>query len=91
MKKGLRDFLVFLTILVVGFGGLYAFTGLWPPAVIVESSSMMHADAETHFGRFGTIDPGDSVLVRAEKGPTDVDTFLTSGSTSSGRRRARLA
>lgn len=40
----LRDLLVLAAVFAVLLGGLYAYTGTWPPAVIVESGSMMHKE-----------------------------------------------
>lgn len=63
--------------LIVGgiVGGLFLYTGVWPPLVVVESGSMMHEDAG--FGRVGTIDPGDLVLVTHVDSPDDVRPFAT--------------
>ena len=52
LKPGpLRDAVVLVVVFVVLLGGLYLYTGTWPPAVIVESSSMMHPDNEVSYGR----------------------------------------
>lgn len=56
---------------------LYART--WPPAVIVESGSMMHPHEALPYGRFGTIDPGDLVLVRTVKERGDVSLATDGG------------
>lgn len=74
-----RDALVLLAVFGLLLGGLYAFTGTWPPAVIVESGSMMHADSEVSYGRFGTIDPGDLVLVKDIDSVDDVATLVEGG------------
>lgn len=80
LKPGpLRDAVVLLVVFGVLLGGLYAYTGTWPPAVIVESSSMMHRDSEVRYGRIGTIDPGDLVLVKSVKGPDDIRTLADGG------------
>lgn len=49
---------------------VFAVTGSWPPVVVVESGSMMHADAG--FGRVGTVDPGDLVFVVAADDAGDI-------------------
>ena len=80
LKPGpLRDALVLVAVFALLLGGLYAYTGTWPPAVIVESSSMMHRDDEVSYGRIGTIDPGDLVLVKHVDSPDDVVTLLDGG------------
>ena len=76
LRPAIRDALVLVAVFGVLLGGLYAYTGSWPPAVIVESGSMMHADSEVSYGRYGTIDPGDLVLVKAVDGVDDVETLL---------------
>lgn len=82
---GLRDALVLVVVFAVLLGGLYAFTGSWPPAVIVESGSMMHADSEVSYGRFGTIDPGDLVLVKDVDDIDDVETLVEGGKERYGK------
>lgn len=68
---------VILAVVIVGgvLGGLFLYTGVWPPMVVVESGSMMHAtcaspnvpdfcDEQVGYGKLGTIDPGDMVFVK---------------------------
>lgn len=69
-------------LLIVAFviGGIAAATGgVWPPVVVVESGSMMHAIQETPYGRMGTIDVGDMVFVRGVDGPDDITTWAEGG------------
>lgn len=68
----MRELVALLVVFAVLLGGLALYTGNWPPAVIVESGSMMHADSEVKYGRFGTIDPGDLVLVKGVGSIDDV-------------------
>lgn len=84
-SAAVRDALVLVVVFGLLLGGLYAFTGSWPPAVIVESGSMMHADSEVSYGRFGTIDPGDLVLVKNVKGVDDVQTQVEGGKVRYGK------
>ncbi|HUR69512.1 MAG TPA: S26 family signal peptidase [Candidatus Thermoplasmatota archaeon] len=80
MKHGaLRDALVLVGVFAGLLLGLYLLLGTWPPAVIVESGSMMHADDEVSYGRFGTIDPGDLVLVKKVGSVDDVTTLVEGG------------
>ncbi len=88
-KRGnARDFLYIALGVGVVFGLLFAYAGVWPPVFTVETGSMMHVDRvewfsgqgdtrddETSFGRIGTLDPGDLVLIKAIDGPEDVTTF----------------
>lgn len=81
----LRDTLTLLAAFALLLTGLFAYTGTWPPAVIVESSSMMHLDDEVTYGRswltFGpaTIDPGDLVLVKSVDSAEGVRTLVEGG------------
>lgn len=86
LRRGpLRDALVLLAAFALVLGGLCAYAGTWPPAVVVESGSMMHPDNEVGFGRLGTIDPGDLVLVKRVSGPDDVGTMLEGARGSYGK------
>ncbi len=57
----------------VVLGSIYAYTGVWPPLLIAESSSMQHGDTTSHIG---TIDTGDLVLVQAASTRADVITYI---------------
>src|SRR5438094_5850014 len=76
MRPWAKDALILLAAFAIRLGGTFAYTHVWPPAVIVESSSMMHADAEVRYGRVGTLDPGDLVLVKSVASATDVGTLV---------------
>ena len=78
-SAAVRDAVVLVVVFAVLLGGLFLYTGSWPPAVIVESGSMMHADSEVTYGRVGTIDPGDLVLVKNAKDIDDITTQLEGG------------
>ncbi|OGS45034.1 MAG: hypothetical protein A3K76_01700 [Euryarchaeota archaeon RBG_13_57_23] len=53
---------------------MFAYTGLWPPLVVVESNSMMHG--EENLSSIGTIDTGDLVLVKKVDQVSEVETYL---------------
>lgn len=74
-----RDTIALVGVFAVLLGGLFLYTGSWPPAVIVESGSMMHAGSEVGYGRFGTIDPGDLVLVKEVDSLDDIITRADGG------------
>src|SRR5437867_4490937 len=90
---------VILAIVIVGgvLGGLFVFTGVWPPMVVVESGSMMHAlctapstpsfcDAAVGYGKFGTIDPGDMVFVKKIDKREDVATLAEAQAKDANQR-----
>jgi len=72
--KGLaKDLLVAAIIVVVFLAAIYLYTGVWPPLVVVESSSMQHSDGESFLG---VIDTGDMVFQQAARTRADVVTYL---------------
>jgi signal peptidase len=66
----------FVALLLVGtiLFAMYAYTGLWPPLVVVESNSMMHTEDNT--SSIGVIDTGDMVLVKDIGSVDDVVTYV---------------
>ena len=58
-----RDILVAVFVVVIILSALWGYTGQWfgAPMVAIESGSMMHLNEP--FGRVGTIDAGDMVLL----------------------------
>ena len=72
--KGLaRDLLVAAIVVVLVLVAIYAYAGVWPPLVVVESSSMQHGGQESFIG---VIDTGDMVFQQAASGPGSVITYL---------------
>jgi signal peptidase len=51
---------------------LYLFSGVWPPMVVIESSSMMHGDDS----QIGVIDTGDLTLVQKVSERGDIVTYV---------------
>lgn len=83
--KSLRDTLTGLAVAALLLGGMYvASDGAWPPLLAVESGSMMHPTSQTPYGRFGTIDVGDVLLVRSVD-PDDIRTWAEGGPDRYGR------
>ena len=72
----LRDIAIGGLVILIVLSSMWAYTGRWgsSPVVVVESGSMMHCsngfpqfgrDCDSgRFGRLGTIDPGDLILVK---------------------------
>ena len=69
-----RDIIVAIAIVGIILAALWAYTGQFPetPMVVVTSGSMMHDNAP--YGKIGTIDPGDLVLVKHVSKKEDVIT-----------------
>ncbi len=70
----LRDAGVAVLFVSLVLIAMFAYTGLWPPLVVVESDSMMHG-FDNH-SNVGTIDTGDLVLVKRVGKPSDVATYV---------------
>jgi len=70
----IRDILVAILLVLVLLTALWGYTGQWfsAPMVAIESGSMMHLDEP--WGRLGTIDAGDMVLLVKVNGKDDVVT-----------------
>jgi len=69
-----RDILIALILVLVILTALWAYTGQWfgTPMVAIESGSMQHDDEP--FGRFGTINAGDMVLLKKVDSRNDIVT-----------------
>jgi len=72
-KSLLRDALVAGLIVAVILGGMYLYAGVWPPLVVVESSSMQHSD---DVSSLGVIDTGDMVFQQAAPTRESIVTYL---------------
>lgn len=70
----LRDAGVALLFVILVLLAMFAYTGLWPPLVVVESNSMMHG--EDNISHIGAIDTGDLVLVKKVDSVSDVETYV---------------
>lgn len=70
----LRDAGVALLFVVIILLSMFAFTGQWPPLVVIESQSMMHN--KNSISEIGAIDTGDLVLVQKVDEPSDIKTYM---------------
>ncbi len=75
----LRDAGIALAAVVLILVAMFAYTGLWPPLVVVESDSMMHGP--DNISHIGTIDTGDLVLVKKVQSVSGVATYMGSKAT----------
>ncbi len=69
----LRDAGIALLFVILILLAMFAYSGLWPPLVVIESNSMMHGDDNT--SHIGTIDTGDLVLVKKVDRPNQIETY----------------
>ena len=70
----LRDAGIALLFVVLVLVAMFAYSGLWPPLVVIESNSMMHGEDNT--SHIGTIDTGDLVLVKKVDRPAQIQTYI---------------
>ncbi len=69
----LRDVGIALLVVFLVFVALWAYSGVWPPIVVVESSSMQHDDFSSSVG---VIDTGDLVIVQNTNSKQEVETYV---------------
>lgn len=69
----IKDIVIAAVIISVIMGALYAYTGTWPPMVVVESESMQHSDDTSYIG---VIDTGDIVLSKHISSKSDIITYV---------------
>ena len=67
----MREALLAMGLVALILGSMWISTGMFPPMVVVESTSMMHDDD----GSFGAIDPGDLVMVMSQE-RVEIVTFV---------------
>jgi len=73
IAKGVgRDLIMAMIVVVIVMLVLYAYCGIWPPMVVVESGSMQHSDDRSYVG---VIDTGDMVFVK-EVGDYDLKSYV---------------
>ncbi len=68
-----RDIAFAVILVLVLLGGIFAYSQVWPPMVVVESDSMSHGHTTSYVG---VIDTGDLVLVQRVSDKADVLTWV---------------
>jgi signal peptidase len=68
----IKDLVISVVVVLIIMGSLYAYSGVWPPMVVVESGSMMHGDD----GEIGIIDTGDLTIVKSIGARKDVVSWV---------------
>ncbi|HLF06610.1 MAG TPA: S26 family signal peptidase [Thermoplasmata archaeon] len=75
-KQFLLD-LAFAGVIVLAImGGLFAYSGVWPPLVVVESGSMQHDERSGVRSSIGVIDTGDLVVVKRAATQDEIVTYV---------------
>lgn len=82
----IRDVFVAFVIVFIILLALWSYTGQWfsAPMVAVESGSMMHLNEP--FGRIGTIDAGDMVLLVKVNSKNDISPYCKSNNWQYGKK-----
>lgn len=68
-----KDLLLAFVIVIAVMLVLFAYCGIWPPMVVVESGSMQHSGTTSYMG---VIDTGDMVFVKHISGQSDIVTYV---------------
>lgn len=79
IKQTLRDVAIAGIIVLLIFAGLYAYSGVWPPPVVIESQSMSHGPGPPTLvpsSKVGVIDGGDMVIVKKVNERNDIVTYV---------------
>ncbi len=71
----LKGIVIAVAIVLLIIGGLWLYSGVWPPLVVIESASMQHSDTRSYIG---VIDTGDLVILKEETSFSAVRTYLDS-------------
>ena len=71
----LKGVIVALVVVAVLILGLWAYSGIWPPLVVIESPSMQHSSTRSYIG---VIDTGDLVIVKDVPGAGTIRPYLES-------------
>jgi signal peptidase len=68
-----RDIAFAALAVALVIGAVFAYSGTWPPMVVIESGSMMHASDRS---MLGVIDTGDLTLVKRVGSRADITTYF---------------
>ncbi len=72
MLRTVREIVIAALAVLILLAVLFAYCGVWPPMVVVESSSMMHGSDS----QLGVIDTGDLTLVKKVDGRDGIITYV---------------
>ncbi|MDH4123316.1 MAG: S26 family signal peptidase, partial [Thermoplasmata archaeon] len=72
VPQSVIDVIIAVALVASIFVAMFAYTGNWPPLVVIESRSMQHSESESFLG---IMDTGDLVLVKSIDSRNDVVTY----------------
>lgn len=70
--SSIKSFIIAPLVFLILLGAVFAYSGIWPPLVVVESKSMQHG-TESYIG---TIDTGDIVIVKGVSSLKEITPYL---------------
>jgi signal peptidase len=70
--SSIKSFIIAPLVFLIILGAVFAYSGIWPPLVVVESKSMQHGTESS----IGIIDTGDIVVVKDVSSVSDVVPYL---------------
>lgn len=73
LVSSIKAFIVAPLIFLIVLAAVFAYSGVWPPLVVIESESMQHSDTTSYIG---VIDTGDIVVVKDVTGLDDVTSYM---------------
>jgi signal peptidase len=73
LVSAIKAFIIAPTIFLILIAAIFAYSGIWPPMVVVESESMQHSDTTSYIG---VIDTGDIVVVKKVDTYQEVTTYV---------------
>lgn len=74
LMSWLKPLVVALAVVALILGGLFLYTGNWPPMVVVESGSMQHSSS---YAYLGDLNIGDVVMVKKVTAPSQIQTYVS--------------
>lgn len=72
LNDTIKSIIIAALVILIIFGGLYLYSGNWPPVTIIESSSMQHGNQFT----WGAINTGDIVVQKKITNVSQVITYV---------------
>lgn len=76
-RSTLKAIIAIPVAIAIVFVALFAYSGIWPPLVVVDSESMQHGEESS----IGTIDTGDIVIIKKTNSFEDITTYVEGLST----------
>lgn len=73
LVSSIKAFIVAPLIFLIVLAAVFAYSGVWPPLVVIESESMQHSDTTSYIG---VIDTGDIVVVKGIGSMDEVTTYI---------------